>query len=93
MRCLLSPVAGARAFNLEGAVITMDDFIRERERVRPGAIHPITASGPQVPVAYRMDGSQLRTVMTGIPQTPLAAGMRRTLDLFAQLASEGGLSG
>ena len=91
VRCLLSPVEGAHVFNLEGTVISMDDFIAELERAWPGASEKITAQGPQVPVAYRMDGSQLRTSITGIPQTPLPIGIRKTLDYFAQLNRQGRL--
>jgi nucleoside-diphosphate-sugar epimerase len=90
--CLLSPVEGAHVFNLEGTVITMSDFIGELERAWPGASEKITAQGPQVPVAYRMDGTQLRTSITGIPQTPLPIAIRRTLDHFAQLNRQGRLS-
>jgi hypothetical protein len=39
-----------------------------------------------------MDGSQLRGHVPGIPQTPLDLGIRKTLDLFAQLAQKGRLS-
>ena len=92
VRCALSNLEGAHVFNLEGSVITMDDFIAELERQHPGASRLITANGPQVPVAYRMDGSQLRTHVTGIPQTPLENGIRQTLDHFAHLANIGRLS-
>jgi len=92
VRCLLSPLEGAHVFNLEGTVITMTDFIGELERAWPGAAKSITAQGPQVPVAYQMDGSQLRTFVTGIPQTPLPIGIRKTLDHFAQLNRQGRLS-
>jgi nucleoside-diphosphate-sugar epimerase len=92
VRCLLSPVEGAHVFNLEGTVITMADFIGELERAWPGAAKSITAHGPQVPVAYRMDGSQLRTFVSGIPHTPLPIGIRKTLDHFAQLHRQGRLS-
>jgi nucleoside-diphosphate-sugar epimerase len=89
--CLLSPLEGAHVFNLEGTVITMTDFIGELERAWPGAAEKITALGPQVPVAYRMDGTQLRTFVSGIPQTPLPIGIRKTLDHFAQLNRQGRL--
>jgi len=89
--CLLSPLEGAHVFNLEGTVITMTDFIGELERAWPGAAEKITALGPQVPVAYRMDGTQLRTFVNGIPQTPLPIGIRKTLDHFAQLNRQGRL--
>jgi nucleoside-diphosphate-sugar epimerase len=91
VRCLLSPIEGAHVFNLEGTVITMADFIDELERAWPGAAEKITALGPQVPVAYRMDGSQLRAALTEIPRTPLPIAIRKTLDHFAQLNRQGRL--
>ncbi|MBZ5592113.1 MAG: SDR family oxidoreductase [Acidobacteriia bacterium] len=92
VQCLLSPLEGAHVFNLEGTVITMADFIAELERAWPGAAALITAQGPQVPVAYRMDGAQLRALVTGIPQTPFETGIRKTLDYFVQLNRQGRLS-
>ncbi len=90
--CLLSPIEGAHVFNLEGTVLSMDDLIALLESVWPGAAKLITASGLQVPVAYRMDGARLRAHVTGIMQTPLHVGVRKTLDLFSQLLAQGRLS-
>ena len=92
VRCLLAPVEGAHVFNLEGAVTTMESLIQELDRLWPGAAKLITAAGPQVPVAYRMDGSRLRSLVPEIPQTPLDLGIRKTLDLFAHLSEKGRLS-
>src|SRR5579864_401575 len=61
VRCLISPLEGAHVFNLEGTVITIGGLIEMLERLHPGASKLVTASGPQVPVAYRMDGSRLNT--------------------------------
>jgi nucleoside-diphosphate-sugar epimerase len=80
--CLLSDLTGAHAFNVEGTVISMEDFIRTLEELRPGARDLIRAEGPQVPVAYRMDGAQLRAHIPGIPQTPLREGVAETLRRF-----------
>jgi nucleoside-diphosphate-sugar epimerase len=85
VRCLLAPLEGAHIFNLEGAVIAMDELIETLERLRPGASRLITAEGPQVPVAYRMDGSRLRAHVSGIPLTPLEDGIRKTLEMFERL--------
>ena len=82
VRCLLSPIEGAHVFNLAGEVIGMDDFIALLDRVRPGAKTLITAQGPQVPVAYQMDDSQLRAHVPGIPTTPLQEGIEKTIALF-----------
>jgi nucleoside-diphosphate-sugar epimerase len=91
VRCLLSPIEGAHVFNLEGALVTIDEFIQELEHQSPGAAELITASGPQVPVAYRMDGSLLATTVPGIPHTGLPGGIRKTLDLFTHLLQSGRL--
>ena len=85
VRCLLEPLEGAHVFNLEGAVIAMDELIETLERLRPGASRLITAEGPQVPVAYRMDGSSLHAHVAGIPRTPLDDGIRKTLEMFERL--------
>jgi nucleoside-diphosphate-sugar epimerase len=82
VRCLLSPIEGAHVFNLAGEVIGMDDFIALLDRVRPGAKTLITAQGPQVPVAYQMDDSQLRAHVPGISTTPLQEGIEKTITLF-----------
>lgn len=82
VRCLLSDLAGAHVFNLEGTVVAMEELIATLDRISPGAARLITASGPQVPVAYRMDDSQLRAAIPGIPKTPLEEGIRRTLKIF-----------
>jgi nucleoside-diphosphate-sugar epimerase len=88
VRCALSPLEGAHVFNLEGTVITIEDFIQQLEALWPGAARLITAHGPQVPVAYRMDGSELRNHVPGIPQTPLPVALEKTLGVLVQLQSE-----
>jgi len=93
IRCLLSDLEGAHVFNLAGDIVRMDDLVALLERLRPGAARLITAAGPQVPVAYRMDDAQLHAQVPGIPKTPLDQGMRKTLDLFERLHREGRLTG
>lgn len=88
---LLSPLEGAHVFNLAGDVVKVEDFVELLGRMRPEAAPLITAAGPQVPVAFRMDDSQLRASLPGVPKTPLDAGMRRTLEHFDRLQREGRL--
>jgi nucleoside-diphosphate-sugar epimerase len=89
--CLLAPRAGAHVFNLQGDVICMDELIAQLERLRPGAAGLITASGPQVPVAWRMDDAQLRAFVPDLTKTPLAQGIAETLDRFEELRKLGRL--
>ena len=88
VRCLLSDVTGAHVFNLAGDVMRIEDFIR----LIPGSSPWITAAGPQVPVAYRMDASQLHAHVSDIPKTSLEEGVAKTLDLYRRLLAEGRLT-
>lgn len=92
VRCLLDPLDGAFVFNLAGDIVAMNDLIATLERLRPGAGRLISAEGPEVPVAYKMDASQLRAKVPGIPKTPLETGIRQTLELFERLRAEGRLT-
>jgi len=66
-------------------VVRMDAFISLLEQMRPGAANLITCQGPQVPVAYRMDDSALRSLVPDLPKTPLEAGVAWTLEAFERL--------
>ena len=85
VRCLLSPIQGAHVFNLQGSVVSMQELVDTFEKARPGARGLITFAGPQVPVAYRMDDSELRAKIPGIPKTPLATGILKTIEHFEAL--------
>jgi nucleoside-diphosphate-sugar epimerase len=92
VRCLLSPVEGAHVFNLMGEVHRMEDFVELIADVDPEAARRITCAGPQVPVAFRMDGTQLQTHIPGIPRTSLSDGVRKTLEMFRDLRAAGKLT-
>ena len=92
VRCLLAGVDGAHVFNLSGDVARIEDFIELIDKLDPGAARWITAAGPQVPVAYRMDASQLHAHVSGIPKTSLADGITKTLALYRSLRAEGRLT-
>ena len=77
IECLLSPLEGAHVFNLAGEVIHMDAFHRTPVDLDARAKDLVTISGPQVPVAFRMDDSQLRAKIGNLPKTPAPARCRR----------------
>ena len=91
VRSVLAPLEGAYVFNLRGDEVTMEDFIRLLERLRPGAAELITAKGGRVPVAHRMDDSRLRAMVPNLPHTPLQEGVEQTLGMFERLHREGRL--
>ena len=85
IECLLSPLEGAHVFNLAGEVIHMDTFHRTLVDLDSRAQDLVTISGPQVPVAFRMDDSQLRTKIGNLPKTPLQKGVEETYERFRRL--------
>lgn len=87
--CAFSPLEGAHVFNLSGDAVSIDEFIDKLEALRPGAKELISAAGPQVPVAWRMDARDLLAKIPGLPKTPLEEGMARSLELFERLHAEG----
>lgn len=91
VRCALSDLAGAHVFNLAGDVISMEEFIKTLDVASPGAGRLISAAGPQVPVAFRMDATQLHSHIPGIPKTSLEDGIRRTLNIYRSLKEQGRL--
>ena len=85
IECLLSPLEGAHVFNLAGEVIHMDAFHRTLVDLDSRAEELVTIAGPQVPVAFRMDDSQLRAKIGNLPKTPLQQGVAETYDRFRRL--------
>jgi len=85
IECLMSPLEGAHVFNLAGEVTHMDALLTILRDINPRASELISASGPQVPVAFRMDDSQLRQKIGHIPKTPLLDGVTKTYTRFREL--------
>jgi nucleoside-diphosphate-sugar epimerase len=92
VRCALSDVEGAHVFNLQGTIVGMNELAAMITRLHPGSEGLLSASGPQVPVSYRMDASALHAAVAGIPHTPLEEGVAGTLEMFARLKAEGRLT-
>ncbi len=88
IRCALAEVPGAHAFNLAGSIVKMEDLVTMLDRFRPGAAKLITVAGPQVPVSYRMDASQLHKTVPGIPSTTLEDGVQQTLAMYEKIAAQ-----
>lgn len=92
IHCAFSNLEGAHVFNLAGTIVEMNDLIGMIDSHKPGARQLLSVSGPQVPVSFRMDASQLHAKVPGIPRTSLEDGIARTLDLFESLRVRGILS-
>ena len=91
IRCTEAPYEGAGVYNLRGSVVDLPEFCRTLAEVAPEAGELITHGEQQLPIAYDLDNSRLLNDFERIPRTPLAEGIRRTLDHFRSLQAEGRL--
>lgn len=92
LRCAEMNFSGARVYTLRGAVVKMDEFLAALERVFPRARGLIRAEGPQLPIAFDLDDSQLVKDLGDVPRTPLDQGIRETAEIFDRLAQAGKLN-
>lgn len=91
LRCAERKFTGALVYTLRGSVVKMEEFMVALARVLPRARELIRAEGPQLPIAYDLDDSQLVKDLGGVPRTPLDQGIRETANIFERLAQAGKL--
>lgn len=91
LRCLVAPYRGAKSYSLRGHVIDLPAFHRALCEIEPEAARLITHGNRQIGIAYNLDDSALQRDLGPMPLTPLAEGIRQTLQHFRQLHAEGRL--
>jgi nucleoside-diphosphate-sugar epimerase len=91
VRCLDVPYQGARSYNLRGHVGPMADFHEALCAAEPAARELVTYGGRGLSIHYDLDDSALQRDLGPMPRTPLAEGVRQTLNLFRRLHAEGRL--
>jgi UDP-glucuronate 4-epimerase len=74
---------GAHVFNLGTPPVSVDDLIELIREVKPGA--QITRKEARLPFPESFDDSALRAHVSHVYETPLAAGIRLTMEHFARL--------
>jgi nucleoside-diphosphate-sugar epimerase len=87
--CADQPPRGASVFNLHGdsvAIASVANIINQKAQREL-----VTFGGPDLPVAPSMNDAAIRNVITGLPSTPLEAGVAETMDMFSLLRDEGRL--
>ncbi len=90
-RCLEAPYSGAKSYNLRGDVVDLPTFHQSLCAVEPAARKLITFGDRQIAIAYNLDDGALQRDLGPMPKTPLAEGIRRTLEHFRLLLAEGRL--
>jgi nucleoside-diphosphate-sugar epimerase len=85
------PYTGAKSYNLRGAVVTVADFVKALCEVLPDAAKLVTVGTTQIAIAYDLSDAGIERDLGPMPKTPLAAGIRETVEIFKQLHAEGRL--
>jgi len=91
VQALEVPYKGAKSYNLRGAVVDLATFHRTLCEVAPEARDLITFGERQLGIAYDLCDTALQRDLGPIHVTPLADGIRQTLELFRRLQREGRL--
>lgn len=91
IRAAVSDLAGAHVFNLHGETVHIADVISEIERVCPDARGRITYDDAPLAIPAELDDQRIRAALGPLPATPLASGVRATVERFAELKREGRL--
>jgi nucleoside-diphosphate-sugar epimerase len=89
IRAATSDLKGAHVFNLHGETVHVADIVAEIERVWPDSA--ITYADEPLAIPAEMDDSAIRAALGELPVTPLAVGVRATIERFAELHREGRL--
>jgi len=91
IRCLEAPYKGAKSYNIRGHVVDLPTFHKALCTVEPAAAKLITHGDRQLTIAYDLDDSALQHDLGPMPRTSLEEGIRKTLEQFRKLRSEGRL--
>lgn len=91
IRAATSELEGAHVFNLHGETFRVSDVVAEIERARPDARGLITFDETPLAIPAEFDDAAIRNALGAIPTTPLADGVRATIERFDELRREGRL--
>ena len=85
------PFQGAEAFNLRGAVTSIETFVEILAEVAPQTLGLITHGTKQLPIEPDLDASRLAKSLGPLPQTSLRNGIAETYRRFKDLIETGRL--
>ncbi|HEX6184695.1 MAG TPA: NAD-dependent epimerase/dehydratase family protein [Pyrinomonadaceae bacterium] len=91
IRAAVSDLEGAHVFNLHGETVRIADVVEEIERARPDARGRVTFDEMPLAIPAEFDDSGVRAALGALHATPLAEGVRATIERFEELRREGRL--
>jgi len=84
--------AGAHALNLSGESVDVARFVQELAQHVPAEnVRRIEVAGPELPLPPALDGHAFDALVPGVRRTPIAEGVRRTVERFRALHTSGQL--
>ena len=91
IRAAVSELEGAHVFNLHGETVRIADVVAEIERARPETRGRVTFDEAPLAIPAEFDDAAIRAALGPLPATPLAGGVRATIERFEELRGEGRL--
>jgi len=91
VKALDHPFEGADAFNLRGAVESIETFVETLVQVVPAAKSLVSHGDRQLPIAPSLDDSRLQAALGPLPRTSLREGIAETFERFSTLKRQGRL--
>jgi UDP-glucuronate 4-epimerase len=85
--CATVPFTGTGVFNLGGSRVPVTDVIAAIEDAAPASRGRINCADTPLPFPAELDDSGLRALLPAAPETPLAEGVRATVDAFRALVA------
>ena len=83
---------GAHVFNLHGETV---EVARIAQLINQNSITPdrqlVTYGGPPIPIAPAINDAAIKRALGDLPSKPVAAGIRETMQRFAELRDAGRL--
>lgn len=91
IRALTHPFEGAEAFNIRGAVESIESFAAALAEVAPESKNLVTHGDRQLPIAPDLDDSRLQAQIGPLKPTSLKDGIAETYRRFVELRDQGRL--
>ncbi|MYC82923.1 MAG: NAD(P)-dependent oxidoreductase [Acidobacteria bacterium] len=86
--CAESSKTGARAYNIRGDLVTVEEVIQAIEAVVPSARGMIRCKANPLAIASNFSQQGLKEELGQVPATPLKRGIEQTVEIFRRLHRE-----
>lgn len=88
IECAESRKTGARAYNIRGELVTVEEVVEAIEEVVPSARGLIQCRSNQLAIASNFSQQGLKNELGQVPATPLKQGIEQTVETFRRLHRE-----